>query len=497
MAIATRIPEAARGFLDGKEKALWIDNAYVDATSGTTITAYNPADGSDLGVVQEASVADVDRAVRSARAAFDGAWSAITPADRAVLLWRIADVVDANTEELALLETLNNGKPLTAARRDDVPNVSAMFRYFAGWATKIQGKTIDISGGNYLAYTRHEPLGVVAAIIPWNYPLAMAGQKLAPALACGCTMIVKPAEQTPLSMLRLAELLAEAGLPAGVVNVLNGMGETTGQALVDHPDVDKVAFTGSADVGRQIVRSSAGNLKRVSLELGGKSPNVFFDDAPDDRVGGAVSGIFYNMGQDCSAGSRLFLQHGVYDEILSGVVEGARALRVGPGLDEATEIGPLVSREQTDRVLGYLTLGATEGQVPVGGGRASIAGYEGGNFVQPSVITDTTNDARVAQEEIFGPVVVAMPFKDEDDLVRKANDTVYGLGAAVWSANAKRAHRVAHRIRAGTVWINCYDAGDVSIPFGGFKQSGHGREKGEYALELYTEVKAVVANLED
>jgi phenylacetaldehyde dehydrogenase len=497
MAVATGIPEAARRFLDGRAKALWIDNAYVDATSDATITAYNPADGSVIGTAQEASVADVHRAVVSSRAAFDGVWADVTPADRSLLLWRIADIVDANNEELALLETLNNGKPITAARRDDIPNISAMFRYFAGWATKIQGKTIAVSGGNYLAYTRHEPLGVVAAIIPWNYPLAMAGQKLAPALACGCTMIVKPAEQTPLSMLRLAELMAEAGLPAGVVNVLNGMGETTGQALVDHPDVDKIAFTGSTDVGRQIVRSSVGNLKRVSLELGGKSPNVFFDDAPDDRVDGAVSGIFYNMGQDCSAGSRLFVQNGVYDEILAGVVAGAGRLKVGPGMDESTDIGPLVSRDQTERVLGYLTLGQSEGRIPVGGGRATVPGFEHGNFIQPSVIADTSNDARVAQEEIFGPVVVAMPFRDEDELVRKANDTVYGLGAAVWSANAKRAHRIAHRIRAGTVWINCYDAGDVSIPFGGYKQSGHGREKGEYALDLYTEVKAVVANLED
>jgi acyl-CoA reductase-like NAD-dependent aldehyde dehydrogenase len=298
-------------------------------------------------------------------------------------------------------------------------------------------------------------------------------------------------------MLRLAELMAEAGLPAGVVNVLNGMGETTGQALVDHLDVDKVAFTGSTDVGRQIVRSSVGNLKRVALELGGKSPNVIFDDAPSDRVGGAVSGIFYNMGQDCSAGSRLFVQKDSYDEVLAGVVDGARALKVGHGMDESIDIGALVSVAQTERVLGYLTLGEQEGRIPVGGGRANVPGYANGNFILPTVIADTTNDARVAQEEIFGPVVVAMPFSDEDDLVRKANDTVYGLGAAVWTANAKRAHRVAHKIRAGTVWINCYDAGDVSIPFGGFKQSGHGREKGEYALDMYTEVKAVVANLED
>ena len=497
MVVATGIPEAARGFLAGSEKRLWIDNGYVDATSDETITAYNPADGSALGVVQEASSADVDRAVVAAQAAFDGEWGAMTPDDRGRILWRISELVEANLEELATLETLNNGKPIVAARRDDIPNVAAMFRYYAGWATKIEGKSLPVSSGNFLAYTRHEPIGVCAGIIPWNYPLMMAGWKLAPALACGNTMIIKPAEQTPLSMLRLAELLAEAGLPAGVVNVLNGMGETTGDALVRHPGIEKIAFTGSADVGRLIVQNSTGNLKRVSLELGGKSPNVFFEDAPADRVDGALWGIFYNMGQDCTAGSRLFVQNGIYDEILSGLVEGARALKVGPGLDETTDIGPLVTREQTERVLGYLTVGADEGHVPVGGGRATVPGYEDGNFVQPSVIADTTNDARVAQEEIFGPVVVALPFKDEDELVRKANDTVYGLGAAVWSSNAKRAHRVAHRIKAGTVWINHYGAGDVSVPFGGFKQSGHGREMGQYALELYTEVKSVIANLDD
>jgi acyl-CoA reductase-like NAD-dependent aldehyde dehydrogenase len=309
-------------------------------------------------------------------------------------------------------------------------------------------------------------------------------------------MILKPAEQTPLSMLRFAELAAEAGLPPGVLNVLNGMGETTGAAIVEHPDIDKVAFTGSAEVGRLITKGSTGNLKRVSLELGGKSPNVFFDDAPEDRIDGAVWGIYYNMGQDCTAGSRLFVQSGIYDEVLSGLVEGAKAMKVGPGMDEETDIGPLVTREQMDRVLGYLDIGRNEGHIPVGGGRAQVAGHENGNYVLPSVIADTSNDARVAQEEIFGPVVVAMPFDDEDELVRKANDTIYGLGAAVWSNDAKRALRIAHRIKAGTVWVNTYGPVDPAAPFGGFKQSGHGREMGEYALELYTEVKCVWVNLD-
>jgi acyl-CoA reductase-like NAD-dependent aldehyde dehydrogenase len=497
MATVSSVPEAAQRFLQGSAKGLWIDNAYVDASGSDTITAYNPADGSELGVVQEASAADVDAAVRSSRAAFEGEWSSLTPDDRGRLLWKIAELVEENLEELATLETLNNGKPIVAARRDDIPNIAAMFRYYAGWTTKITGQTIPVSAGNFLAYTRREPVGVTAGIIPWNYPLMMAGWKLAPALACGNTMILKPAEQTPLSMLRLAEIFAEAGLPAGVVNVLNGMGETTGQAIVEHKGIDKVAFTGSAEVGRLITKSSITNLKRVSLELGGKSPNVFFDDAPADRVDGALWGIYYNMGQDCTAGSRLFVQKGAYDEILNGLVEGAKELKVGPGLDESTDIGPLVSKEQTERVLGYLSVGKDEGHIPVGGGRASVPGYENGNFVQPSVIADTSNDARVAQEEIFGPVVVAMPFSDEDDLVRKANDTVYGLGAAVWSSDAKRAHRVAHKLRAGTVWVNCYGAVDPAMPFGGYKESGHGREMGQYAIDLYTEVKSVFANLDD
>jgi acyl-CoA reductase-like NAD-dependent aldehyde dehydrogenase len=496
MAIAVDIPEAARRFLDGKPKGLWIDNAYVDATSGSTITAYDPSNGTPLGEVQEASSEDVDRAVRSARAAFEGEWSSITPDDRSRILWRISELVEQHAEELAVLETMNNGKPIVAARRDDIPNLAAMFRYYAGWTTKLQGKTIPVSAGNFLTYTRHEPVGVTAGIIPWNYPLMMAGWKMAPSLACGNVMILKPAEQTPLSMLRFAELAAEAGLPPGVLNVLNGMGETTGAAIVEHPDIDKVAFTGSAEVGRLITKGSTGNLKRVSLELGGKSPNVFFDDAPEDRIDGAVWGIYYNMGQDCTAGSRLFVQSGIYDEVLSGLVEGAKAMKVGPGMDEETDIGPLVTREQMDRVLGYLDIGRNEGHIPVGGGRAQVAGHENGNYVLPSVIADTSNDARVAQEEIFGPVVVAMPFDDEDELVRKANDTIYGLGAAVWSNDAKRALRIAHRIKAGTVWVNTYGPVDPAAPFGGFKQSGHGREMGEYALELYTEVKCVWVNLD-
>jgi acyl-CoA reductase-like NAD-dependent aldehyde dehydrogenase len=496
MAIAVDIPEAARRFLEGTPKGLWIDNGYVDATSGRTITAYDPATGEALGEVQEASDEDVDRAVRSARAAFDGEWSSITPDDRSRILWRISELVEEHAEELAVLETLNNGKPIVAARRDDIPNVAAMFRYYAGWATKLQGKTIPTSAGNFLTYTRHEPVGVVAGIIPWNYPLMMAGWKIAPALACGNVIIMKPAEQTPLSLLRFAEIAAEAGLPAGVLSVLNGMGETTGQALVDHGDIDKIAFTGSADVGRAITRGSTSNLKRVSLELGGKSPNIFFDDAPDDRIDGAVWGIYYNMGQDCTAGSRLFVQSDIYDDVLSGLVDGAKAMKVGPGMDERTDIGPLVTREQMDRVLGYVEIGRTEGRIPVGGGRAQVPGGEGGYFVLPTVIADTSNDARVAQEEIFGPVVVAMPFDDEDELVRKANDTIYGLGAAVWSNDAKRALRVAHKLKAGTVWVNCYGPVDPAAPFGGFKQSGHGREMGEYALDLYTEVKCVWVNLD-
>jgi acyl-CoA reductase-like NAD-dependent aldehyde dehydrogenase len=499
MAVAVGIPEIVRGFLDGKAKGLWIDNEYVDAESGETITSLNPATGEPLGDVQAAGQADVDRAVASARKALEGEWGSITPDERGRLLWKLAELVEEHLDELATLETLDNGKPITASKRDDIPGVAAMFRYFAGWATKNEGSVIPVSAGNIHCYTRHEPVGVCAGIIPWNYPLMMAAWKLAPALACGNTMIVKPAEQTPLSILRFAELVAEAGIPAGVVNVINGYGETCGATLAQHMDVDKVAFTGEYLTGRKIVESSMTNLKRVSLELGGKSPNIVFADADaEERRDGALWGIYYNMGQDCTAGSRLFVEKGIYDDTVSELVEGAKGLKVGAGLDPDTEIGPLVSKEQMDRVLGYIEIGrAEDARVAVGGGRASGAGVDsGGYFVEPTILADTSNDMRVAREEIFGPVVSVLPFSSEEELVRKANDTFYGLGAGIWTSDIKRAHRVAAAVKAGTVWVNTYGPTDPAAPFGGYKMSGYGREMGHYALELYTEVKCVWVNLD-
>jgi acyl-CoA reductase-like NAD-dependent aldehyde dehydrogenase len=498
VAIATGIPESVRGFLDGKAKGLWIDNEYVDAESGETITSLNPATGEPFAEVQAAGKEDVDKAVASARRALNGEWSSMSPDDRGRLMWKLAELVEENVEELATLETLDNGKPIGAARGDDVPAVAAMFRYFAGWTTKNQGHTIPVSAGNFHVYTRHEPVGVCAGIIPWNYPLMMASWKLAPALACGNAMIVKPAEQTPVSILRFAELVREAGFPAGVVNVVNGYGESAGASLAQHTDVDKVAFTGEYLTGRKIVESSTTNLKRVSLELGGKSPNIVFADAdPESRVDGALWGIYYNMGQDCTAGSRLFIQKDIYDDTVAELVEGAKGLKVGPGLDPESDMGPLVSQEQMERVLGYVEIGRGEhANVAVGGARASGAGLEGGYFVEPTVLADTSNDMRVAREEIFGPVVVAMPFADEDELVAKANDTFYGLGAGIWTSDVKRAHRVAAKVKAGTVWVNVYGPVDPAAPFGGFKMSGYGREMGSYALELYSEVKCVWVNLD-
>jgi len=495
MAIAVGIPESVKGFLDGKPKGLFIDNEYVDAASGETMASINPATGEPFAEVQVANEQDIDRAVASARKALEGEWGTMSPDDRGRLMWRLADLVEANLEELATLETLDNGKPIVAARRDDIPNVAAMFRYYGGWATKNHGKTIPVSAGNFHCYTRHEPVGVCAGIIPWNYPIMMAGWKLAPALACGNVMIVKPAEQTPVSLLRFAELMREAGFPAGVVNIVNGDGPNAGGPLARHAGVDKVAFTGSVETGRRIMEASLGNLKRVSLELGGKSPNIVFADSdPDERGDGALWGIFYNMGQDCTAGSRLFVDSGVYEDVVGQLVEGAKGLTVGPGLDESVDMGPLVSQEQMEKVLGYIEIGGgSDGaRVASGGERVGDSGY----FVQPTVLADASNDMRIAQEEIFGPVVTVIPFKDEDELVAKANDSIFGLGAGVWTSDIKRAHRVAAALKAGTVWVNTYGPVDPAAPFGGYKQSGHGREMGEYALDLYSEVKCVWVNLD-
>jgi phenylacetaldehyde dehydrogenase len=476
-----------------QKRQMLIHGKWVDAASGKTFPTYNPATGEVLANVAEGDQEDVNRAVAAARAAFDnGPWRKLSPSERGRVIWRLADLIEKHGEQFAQLESLDNGKPLTIARVADVPGTVDMFRYMAGWTNKIEGNTIPLSGqpgGKFLAYTLREPVGVVAQIIPWNFPLLMAAWKLAPALATGCCVVLKPAEQTPLTALLLGQLVQEAGIPDGVVNIIPGYGETAGAALAGHPHVDKVAFTGSTEVGKLIVKAATGNLKKVSLELGGKSPNLVFDDADiDATIPGAAMAIFFNHGQCCCAGSRLYVENKQFDKVVDGVSQLASKIRVGNGLDPGTDMGPLVSEEQMNRVCGYLESGYSEGaKATAGGKRHGTKGY----FVEPTVLVNTNEKMKVVREEIFGPVVTATPFKDVDDLIAKANDTEYGLAAGVWTKDIAKAHRVASQLRAGTVWINCYNVFDATLPFGGFKQSGWGREMGHEVLELYTEVKSV------
>lgn len=488
---AVRLDDNVTRFVSQTRKML-INGKWVEAASGKTFPSYNPATGEILARVAEGDREDINRAVAAARAAFDsGPWSKMTPSERGRLIWKLADLIEKHTEEFAQLESLDNGKPLTIARVADVAGTVDMFRYMAGWATKIEGNTIPISayGAKYLAYTLREPVGVVGQIIPWNFPLMMASWKLGPALAAGCCVVLKPAEQTPLSALRLGELIQEAGIPDGVVNIVPGYGETAGAALAAHPDVDKVAFTGSTEVGKLIVQAAAGNLKKVSLELGGKSPDIVFQDADlPATVPGVSSAIFFNQGQCCCAGSRLYVEEKAFDHVVEGVCAEASKIRLGSGLDPATDMGPLVSEEQLNRVTGYIESGYKEGaKAATGGSRHGDKGY----FVKPTVLVNTNEKMKVVQEEIFGPVITAIPFRDVDELVAKANNTGYGLAAGIWTRDITKAHQVASKLRAGTVWINCYNVFDPALPFGGYKQSGWGREMGHEVLELYTEVKSV------
>ena len=489
------LPKAAARFV-GKRHKLLIGGEWVDARSGKTFDVFDPSRGVSIAQVAEADAADVDRAVAAARIAFEtGDWPKMSPAERAKLVWRLGDAIDAAVEELAAINSLENGKPIRDSL-GEVPFTAECFRYMAGWATKIHGKSVDISApGSWHAYTRREAIGVAGQIIPWNFPLSMAAWKLAPALTAGCTIVLKPAEQTPLGALRLGELCQEVGFPPGVVNIVTGFGEVTGAAIASHRDVDKVAFTGSTEVGKIILKAAAGNLKKVSLELGGKSPTIILPDADmEAAIAGASSAIFFNMGQCCTAGSRLFVHKRIFDKLVAGVADNAASLKVGAGLDPATQVGPLISDEQMTRVMRLIGEGRRDGvEVVTGGGQIGDVGY----FVAPTVLTKTAPTMSVVQEEIFGPVVCAIPFDDDDldAIARQANATDYGLAASVWTTNLSAAHKLAARIKAGTVWINTHNFNDPALPFGGYKQSGWGRELGEESLETYTQVKTVAARL--
>jgi aldehyde dehydrogenase (NAD+) len=492
-ATISRKPAARKG-VEVKQTKLLIDGKWVDAASGKTFETVNPATGDVIAKVAEADKADVDKAVIAARRAFEtGAWTKVTAAERGRMLNRLADLVEQHAEELAELETLDNGKPIRDSKGADLPLSIACYRYYAGWTDKIHGKTIPI-GGPYFCYTRHEPVGVVGQIIPWNFPLLMQAWKLGPALACGCTVVMKPAEQTPLSALRVGELIQEAGFPAGVVNLLPGYGPTAGQAIARHNDIDKVAFTGSTEVGHLVMEAAAqSNLKRVTLELGGKSPNIVFADTDlDAAVEGAYFGLFFNQGQCCCAGSRLFVEKAIHEKFVERMLAKAKTRKVGDPFDAATEQGPQVSDEQFNKVMDYIESGRRDGaNMLCGGKRVGDRGY----FIEPTVFDNVKDEMKIAKEEIFGPVMSIIPFSDIDDVVRRANATTYGLAAAVWTRDITKAHAIANRVRAGTVWVNCFDVFDAAAPFGGFKQSGIGRELGEYGLTNYTEVKTVTVRI--
>ena len=488
----TRVEEV----IGSVSRKMLINGEWVDAVSGKTFDTLNPATEEVLASVAHGEATDVDRAVKAARAAFeDGSpWRKMLPGERGRIIHRIGDLIMEHLEELALLDSLDNGKPFAVAKAADAPLAGDYFHYMSGWATKIEGNTIPLSAWDpdrYMAFSLREPVGVAAQIIPWNFPLLMATWKVAPALAAGCTLILKPAEQTPLSALLLGELAMQAGLPPGVLNIVTGFGEA-GAALAAHPDVDKVAFTGSTEVGKLIVQAASGNLKKVTLELGGKSPNVVYADADIDKaVKGSADAIFFNQGECCVAGSRLYVEESVYDEVVDGIAEQAKNIKVGNGLDSSTNMGPLVSQEQFDRVTGYISSGKDEGASIIGGDRVGDKGY----FVQPTLLTGTKDDMKAVREEIFGPVVAAAPFNAEKDILPSANNTSYGLGSGVFTKDIGKAYRTARRLRAGTVWVNTWNVFDAALPFGGYKESGWGREGSHAALNNYLETKSVITDL--
>jgi phenylacetaldehyde dehydrogenase len=467
-----------------------IDGKWVDAADGKKFDVYNPSTGEVFCQVAEGGAEDVDRAVRSARAAFNGPWSQMSPLERSKKIWRLAELIEENAAEIARIETLDQGKPYLYALNGDVPSAANLFYYMSGWATKIEGETIPVSAGaGFHVYTRREAIGVVGCIVPWNFPLVIAAWKVAPALAAGNTVVLKPAESTPLSALMLGKLALEAGIPPGVLNVVPGFGAGAGQALSEHPDVDKVSFTGSTATGGRIIDAAKGNMKKVTLELGGKSANIIFADADiKAAIKGSSDGIFFNAGQACAAGSRLYVHEDVYDEVIAGMTEMAKNIKVGDGFDPSSEIGPLASQQHFDRVSGYLRDGVDQGGTAVtGGGRHGDKGY----FIAPTIFTGASAEDKIVKEEIFGPVVVAIKFKDEAEVIAAANDSPYGLAGGIWTTDAARAHRVAAAFKSGTVWVNCYGVFDPAMPFGGYKQSGWGREMGHEVLHSYTELKTV------
>lgn len=484
---------ATRSFLD-KDKKILIGRDWVNPSTDSAIEIINPSDGQQMGRIADAAQADVDRAVAAARHAFDeGPWPEMKPGARARLLQQIADAMEAAHEELSQLETLDTGKPINMARGDVFAAIGAM-RYYAGWADKITGTTHNISmPGDHHVYTIKEPAGVAALIVPWNYPIVMAAMKLGPCLAAGCTAVLKPAEDTSLTALRLGEIFLDAGLPEGVLNIVTGYGHTVGAALASHPGVDKIAFTGSTATGKAIAHAAADGLKKVSLELGGKSPNIIMPDADLEKaIPSSAMGIFWNSGQTCTAPSRLYVHEDILDKVIEGIAAVGASLKIAPGMDEESQLGPLISQRQFDRVTGYLNTGIEEGaEIASGGKRVGDEGF----FLEPTIINRTDNSMRVVREEIFGPVLVTQSFKDEEEAIALANDSDYGLAGAIWTQDISRAHKMAKRLRAGIIGVNTAMGADWDVPLGGYKQSGVGRENGKDGLELYLQTKSVFTSL--